>query len=123
MFGRGVLRANERGPRSLTELRVRPCIQILHHDFFRLLPWLRAAGRWRLRPNVALCTLKTCAAGGSLQALRTCGSGTWLGARRMAEDRGGECVELSRGGRLGVSGAERGSNVPMQLSSIYIPDT
>lgn len=66
--------------------------------------------------------MKTCAAGGSLQAMRTCSSGTWLGGRFIAEDRGGERVELSRGGRLGAGGAER-PHVPMQLSSIYIPDT
>lgn len=66
--------------------------------------------------------MKTGAAGGSLQALRTCGAGTWLGGRRVAEDRGGERVELSRGERLGAGGAERGGHVLMQLSSIYIPD-
>lgn len=123
MFGQGILWANERAPRSLIELRVKLVVQILHRYFVSLLSWLWTAGWWRLRPIVARCTMKTCAAGGSLHALRTSGSGTWLGDRRMAEDWSGKCVELSRGGRLGAGRTETGSPVLMQLSSIYIPDT
>lgn len=41
----------------------------------------------------------------------------------MAQNRGGERVELSRGGRLVAGRAKRGRKVPMQLSIFYIPDT